>query len=518
MRRSTSRSTVPARRSSKPAPEPARRTPSPPSSPAWSSRRAGRSTGSSWSRSPGPPPRSFGIGSGAHSACCWMRSGRVSARWPPRQDGAPAHLPVRRAPGPRSPRARRRLLAHEPAIDPRARELLAAWEDRAGDVDFALAARRLEGAMHDIDRANVFTIHGFCQRVLADLAFESGLSFGCEVGGDGGEAVAAAVRDFWRRRMYPSSTLLMRHAVENGFLPRALAGWVSRRRAKDRRRGRRGRPARAAAGNVRSNLGRCVRRGALAVGVAARAFPHGDSRRPLAEPPTLPDGAVEGRSRLARCTVLRGRAAPAGGGRGRPLRSRTALARVQAGLRGARQSAVRCVRPPGGRVRRAAHGVRPVAAVGTPGGAGGGPSVGAPPHPHRSDPRLGRPADRARPRARERGRGAPGGAGSAASSRARSSTSTRTPIRSRPESSAGSTRAPRNRRRQPRPSGRRARGHRPAANARARGRSSSSAIRSSPSTVSAAPTYSPISRPGAPRPGVFISTATGVPSRRWWRP
>ena len=122
--------------------------------------------------------------------------------------------------------------AHEPAIDPRARELLAAWEDRAGDVDFALAARRLEGAMHDIDRANVFTIHGFCQRVLADLAFESGLSFGCEVGGDGGEAVAAAVRDFWRRRMYPSSTLLMRHAVENGFLPRALAGWVSRRRAK----------------------------------------------------------------------------------------------------------------------------------------------------------------------------------------------------------------------------------------------------------------------------------------------
>ena len=122
--------------------------------------------------------------------------------------------------------------AREPAVDPRARELLAAWEDRAGDIDFALAARRLEGAMHDIDRANVFTIHGFCQRVLADLAFESGLSFECEVGGEGGEAVAAAVRDFWRRRMYPSSPLLMRHAVENGFLPRALAGWTSRRRAK----------------------------------------------------------------------------------------------------------------------------------------------------------------------------------------------------------------------------------------------------------------------------------------------
>ena len=86
--------------------------------------------------------------------------------------------------------------------------------------------------MHDIDRANVFTIHGFCQRVLADLAFESGFPFGCEVGGDGGEMVAGAVRDFWRRRLYPASMLRMRHAVENGFLPDGLAGWVSRRRAK----------------------------------------------------------------------------------------------------------------------------------------------------------------------------------------------------------------------------------------------------------------------------------------------
>ena len=86
--------------------------------------------------------------------------------------------------------------------------------------------------MHDIDRANVFTIHGFCQRVLADLAFESGFPFGCEVGGDGGETVAGAVRDFWRRRLYPASMLRMRHAVENGFLPGGLAGWVSGRRAK----------------------------------------------------------------------------------------------------------------------------------------------------------------------------------------------------------------------------------------------------------------------------------------------
>ena len=119
-----------------------------------------------------------------------------------------------------------------PEIDSQARGLLAAWERREGEVDFARAARRLQAAMHDIDRANVLTIHGFCQRVLTDLAFESGFPFGCEAGDDGGETVAGEVRDFWRRRFYPASMLVVRHAFESGFLPDELAGWVSKRRAK----------------------------------------------------------------------------------------------------------------------------------------------------------------------------------------------------------------------------------------------------------------------------------------------
>ena len=121
-------------------------------------------------------------------------------------------------------------VAPEHEIDPQARELLAAWSRRGGRVDSALA-RRLEGAMRDIDRANVHTIHGFCQRVLADLAFESGFPFGFEVS-DGDEMVGAAVRDCWRRRLYPASTLVLRHAVASGFMPDALAAWVSERRAK----------------------------------------------------------------------------------------------------------------------------------------------------------------------------------------------------------------------------------------------------------------------------------------------
>ena len=114
--------------------------------------------------------------------------------------------------------------------DPQALELLEAWAHRGGSIDSALA-RRLEGAMRDIDRANVHTIHGFCQRVLADLAFESGFPFGFEVS-DGGEMVGAAVRDCWRRRLYPASTLVLRHALASDFMPDALAAWVSERRAK----------------------------------------------------------------------------------------------------------------------------------------------------------------------------------------------------------------------------------------------------------------------------------------------
>ena len=119
----------------------------------------------------------------------------------------------------------------EIAADSQTGELLAAWEGRGGIVDQALV-RRLETAMRDVDRANIHTIHGFCQRVLADHAFESGFPFGFEVHGGDGEMVARAVRDSWRRRLYPASTFLTRYAVSNGFLPEEIAAWVSSRRAK----------------------------------------------------------------------------------------------------------------------------------------------------------------------------------------------------------------------------------------------------------------------------------------------
>ena len=47
--------------------------------------------------------------------------------------------------------------------------------------DAAAAARRLHYAINDFDQASIFTIHGFCMRVLHDHAFESGMMFDAEL-------------------------------------------------------------------------------------------------------------------------------------------------------------------------------------------------------------------------------------------------------------------------------------------------------------------------------------------------
>ena len=109
--------------------------------------------------------------------------------------------------------------------NPQADSLLERWQGLG--VDRGDIARRLDLALLDLDRANVMTIHGFCQRVLADFAFEGGLPFAFEVAGDGADALNAAITDEWRRWAYPASPLLVRYAMKKGFVADDLAGWVS---------------------------------------------------------------------------------------------------------------------------------------------------------------------------------------------------------------------------------------------------------------------------------------------------
>ncbi len=71
----------------------------------------------------------------------------------------------------------------------------------ADDVDAAL--RRLRLAVRAMDEAAVFSIHGFCQRVLQELAFDSGQGFGLEVLSDDNALWRAAIQDWWRCNAYP---------------------------------------------------------------------------------------------------------------------------------------------------------------------------------------------------------------------------------------------------------------------------------------------------------------------------
>lgn len=69
--------------------------------------------------------------------------------------------------------------------------------------DHAHYALRLDQAMRMMDDASIFTIHGFCQRMLKRHAFDSGMPFQAELVADGRALFAREAEDYWRRQFYP---------------------------------------------------------------------------------------------------------------------------------------------------------------------------------------------------------------------------------------------------------------------------------------------------------------------------
>ncbi|WAF60510.1 exodeoxyribonuclease V subunit beta [Aeromonas caviae] len=76
--------------------------------------------------------------------------------------------------------------------------------------DHDLAACRLLAAERQMDEAAVFTIHGFCQRMLRQNAFESGALFETEFLTDDSRLRLQAVSDYWRAEFYPVDQPLAR--------------------------------------------------------------------------------------------------------------------------------------------------------------------------------------------------------------------------------------------------------------------------------------------------------------------
>jgi exodeoxyribonuclease V beta subunit len=118
-------------------------------------------------------------------------------------------------------------------IRTRLREALTAFEVEESD-DAVLAALlldsddkdlsrdRLKTALRDFDDAAIFTIHGVCQRILHEHAFESGTSFDAELTTSQESLLAEVVDDFFAQTLYDASPALVRQMVDAGMTRQTL--------------------------------------------------------------------------------------------------------------------------------------------------------------------------------------------------------------------------------------------------------------------------------------------------------
>ena len=94
--------------------------------------------------------------------------------------------------------------------------------------DLQQAANVLLLAERQMDDAAVFTIHGFCQRMLSLNAFESGMLFEQQLIEDESQLRYQACADFWRRHCYPLDREIAQVIVESWKGPQDLLKSIDR--------------------------------------------------------------------------------------------------------------------------------------------------------------------------------------------------------------------------------------------------------------------------------------------------
>lgn len=94
--------------------------------------------------------------------------------------------------------------------------------------DLQQAASVLLLAERQMDDAAVFTIHGFCQRMLSLNAFESGMLFEQQLIEDESQLRYQACADFWRRHCYPLDREIAQVIVESWKGPQDLLKSIDR--------------------------------------------------------------------------------------------------------------------------------------------------------------------------------------------------------------------------------------------------------------------------------------------------
>ncbi|MBN8248018.1 MAG: exodeoxyribonuclease V subunit beta [Verrucomicrobia bacterium] len=88
--------------------------------------------------------------------------------------------------------------------------------------------QRLEVALESFDAAAVFTIHGFCHRLLREHPLATGARFEPEFRPNLDALVQEAADNFWRRQFYPATGRRLLMALAEGLSPESLAALLQR--------------------------------------------------------------------------------------------------------------------------------------------------------------------------------------------------------------------------------------------------------------------------------------------------
>ena len=119
-------------------------------------------------------------------------------------------------------RARSLVDSPDPLNDPLASAIVERAIHLHGDKT---VGKDLRKAVLSFDEAGIFTIHGFCNRILNQFAFESALPFNLELVTDQGRFIREVTDDFWRWKFGGGSRLLCAMAIKRSLTPDDLVGF-----------------------------------------------------------------------------------------------------------------------------------------------------------------------------------------------------------------------------------------------------------------------------------------------------
>jgi exodeoxyribonuclease V beta subunit len=101
--------------------------------------------------------------------------------------------------------------------------------------DLKAAGKRLQEALIDFDQAAIYTIHGFCQRIIHENAFETHNLFDIELVASQSSLVAEVVDNFWRKTFYNAAPEWIGFALNRVKSPDSLIRLLNKVKTPDLR-------------------------------------------------------------------------------------------------------------------------------------------------------------------------------------------------------------------------------------------------------------------------------------------